>query len=240
MAVLAIVLLVLGIKMLGEQLLVRVARFPVSCVRWYVGALALLWGLALLAVAGDVQAKDVAIPADSVQYRLQLERAAGEQFGLDAPVARLAAQLHQESGWRSDARSPYAEGLAQFAPATAAWLPQICPSVGKPDPWDAGWSIRAVACYDAWLYARAEGATHCDRWAMTLSAYNGGEGARDRERRMAFQARADPNRWFGQVARYRSRSAAAWQENRAYVSRILLTLEPAYLAAGWPGTEVCP
>lgn len=240
MALIGIVLLLMAGKALSEQLLVYVLRAPVERVRCFVGVIMLLMGLALLGLADEARGSDVKIPADSVPYRLQVERAAGEQFGLGAPAARLAAQLHQESGWRADARSPYAQGLAQFAPATAAWLPQVCPSVGRPDPWDAGWSIRAAACYDAWLYHRAQGATPCDRWAMTLSAYNGGEAARDRESRLAYEARDDPARWFGQVELQRSRGVAAWQENRTYVRRILLTLEPAYLAAGWPGQEVCP
>lgn len=202
------------------------------------------WGLAAMMLAIAVvpfvaHAADVEIPADSVRYRIALERAAGDAWGLDAPVARIAAQLHQESGWNPKARSTYAQGLAQFTPPTAAWLPTVCPEVGPPDPWSAGWSIRAIVCYDAWLLGRAPGTTPCDRWAMTLSAYNGGEAARERERRLAYQARADPARWFGQVARFRSRSDAAWRENRDYVRRVLLVLEPAYLDAGWPGSEVC-
>jgi len=201
--------------------------------------LAVLVLVVLAIVCACACASTVTIPPDSVRYRVQLERTAGATFGMDAPVARIAAQLHQESGWRPTARSPYAQGLAQFTPSTAAWLPQICPDVGAPDPWDAGWSIRAVVCYDAWLHDRAPGATACDRWAMTLSAYNGGESARDRETRMAYEARDHPVIWFGHVERQRSRSAAAWQENRDYVSRILLTLEPAYIDAGWPGLAVC-
>lgn len=209
-----------------------------SIVAYIVGVVLLFAGVFM--ADGAAHAADVRIPDASVRYRMQLERVAGEQWGLDAPVARVAAQIHQESAWRTTARSKYAQGLSQFTPATAAWLPQVCPQVGPPDPWDAGWSIRAVVCYDAWLRDRASGATPCDRWAMTLSAYNGGETARDREIRMAYEARDDPRRWFGQVERQRSRSAAAWQENRAYVRRILLTLEPAYLAEGWPGSRVCP
>lgn len=201
----------------------------------YVIGLFLLIGGACAATAAEVH-----IPDASVRYRVQLERAAGAQFGMQAPVARIAAQIHQESAWRTTARSKYAQGLSQFTPTTAAWLPQVCPEVGPADPWDAGWSMRAVVCYDAWLHDRARGATPCDRWAMTLSAYNGGESARDREIRMAYEARDDPRQWFGQVERQRSRSAAAWQENRDYVRRILLRLEPAYLAEGWPGTRVCP
>lgn len=196
--------------------------------------------IACTVVVPPTHAADVRIPDASVRYRMQLERAAGEQWGIAAPVARIAAQLHQESAWNPAARSRYAEGLAQFTPRTAAWMPTICPSIGAPDPWDPTWSIHAAICYDGWLLDRAPGASACDRWAMTLSAYNGGESARDRERAAAYEARDDPQRWFGQVERHRSRSVVAWQENRTYVRRILLVLEPAYLAAGWPGSEVCP
>lgn len=205
--------------------------------------LVLLIGACLILACRPVVAATAAtvrIPEASVRYRLQLERAAGEQWGLQAPVARLAAQLHQESAWNPRARSPYAQGLAQFTPATARWLPSVCPAVGAPDPWSPTWSMRAVACFDAWLYRRAPGATPCDRWAMTLSAYNGGEGARDREIRLAYHARDEPPVWFDQVARFKSRSDAAWRENREYVRHILLVLEPVYLAADWPGTRVCP
>lgn len=203
--------------------------------RW----LAVLIGALIALVAHACYAQQVSIPASSVRYRVQLERAAGAQWGLNAPVARIAAQLHQESGWRPTARSAYAQGLAQFTPSTAAWLPQVCPEVGPPDPWDTSWSMRAAVCYDAWLLNRASGATACDQWAMTLSAYNGGETARDREIRMMYQARDAPVVWFGQVERQRSRSAAAWRENRSYVRRILLLLEPAYINAGWPGSRAC-
>lgn len=74
---------------------------------------------------------------------------------------------------------------------------------------------------------------------MTLSAYNGGEGTRNRERQYAYDARDEPDTWFGHVERYRARGLAAWQENRTYVRRILLVIEPAYLTAGWPGAGVC-
>jgi len=195
----------------------------------------------LLAVAAHLcHAQQVRIPTDSVRYRMQLERAAGERWGLNAPTARIAAQIQQESGWNPSARSIYAQGLSQFTPSTAHWLPTICPQIGAPDPWDADWTIRAVVCYDGWLHDRAPGATPCDRWALTLSAYNGGEGARDREIALAYHARDEPPVWFSQVARFKSRSDAAWRENRDYVRRILLVLEPAYLAADWPGSRVCP
>ena len=207
---------------------------------WFLVGVALVCLLAFFVNRADASAAlAVRIPTTSLQYRLTLEQAAGERFGLDAPVARLAAQLQQESGWNPKAHSAYAEGLAQFTPPTAAWLPQICPSVGKPDPWDAGWSIRAQVCYDAWLHARAPGADACQRWAMTFSAYNGGETMRDRERAASHAAGKNPDWWFGETEAFRVRGTAAWAENRSYVRRILLVLEPAYLQAGWPGKAVC-
>lgn len=233
-----LLLLAIGVCWAFDAPLRDALGLPASRVRSGAGLLLAAGGLLLM--YSVAHAADVQIPAASVRYRVQLERVAGAQFGINAPVARIAAQLHQESGWRPAAKSAYAQGLAQFTPATAAWLPQVCPQVGPPDPWDALWSIRAAVCYDAWLLDRAPGAHACDRWAMTLSAYNGGETARDREIRMMYQARDAPVVWFGQVERQRSRSAAAWSENRGYVRRILLLLEPAYLAAGWPGSRACP
>lgn len=203
--------------------------------------LALSLVLGLIAPRGAA-AREVQIPEASWQYRRAVESASVEYFGLHASPARLAAQLHAESGWRSDARSPYAEGLAQFVPATARWLPAICPELGAFDPWDPWQSVRAAACYDAWLHRRVvlRAAGACDSWALTLCAYNGGERWCRRDASLAAAAGADPTRWFGHVELYTARADWARRENRQYVSRILLTLEPAYLAAGWPGEAVCP
>lgn len=175
----------------------------------------------------------------SVRYRFAVQRAAGEYFGLDAPVARLAAQLQTESGWNPKAESVYAQGLAQFTPSTAKWLPQICPEVGPPDAWDPQWSIRAMACYDRYLYARISAANECNRWAFTLSDYNGGTGNRQREQAITKYHDHNPKRWFGGVEDYSSRNPAAFRENRHYVREILLNVEPAFINAGWPGQGVC-
>lgn len=188
----------------------------------------------------------VRVPEHAVTYRLRIEREAARNFGLssDAVVARLAAQIHQESGWRADAASPYAYGLTQFTPATARWLPSVCPDVGEPDVWDATWAIRAQSCYMAWLYRRAgrigaQPYDDCSRWAFAFRAYNGGEGWLMRERRLALNAGANPNAWR-EVEGFRSRAGWAHRENTDYPRRILLRLEPAYIAAGWPGDPVCP
>jgi soluble lytic murein transglycosylase-like protein len=193
----------------------------------------------LVTASAPAASSRIVIPEQSARYRIKLEREAAAQFGLDAPVARIAAQIHQESGWDPAAESPYAQGLSQFTPETSKWLPNVCPDVGKPDAWDADWSLRAITCYDAYLYAHVSGASECDRWAFTLSAYNGGLGWLGRDRTRASANGADPARWFGHVESFSARAPAARAENRAYVRRILLELEGAYIAAGWPGEVVC-
>lgn len=202
---------------------------------------ALIAAALAFAVGQSFAASAPRIPEMSTRYRLALEREAVAQFGLDAPVARLAAQIHAESAWQSNAQSPYAQGLAQFTPPTAQWLPTVCPSVGEPDPWDPAWSLRAIACYDAWLHARVPAAASaCERWAFVLSSYNGGLRWLIRDRVQASAKGADPAHWFGHVERQNAgRSAAAFAENRGYVVKILRYLEPAYIAAGWPGEAVC-
>ena len=216
---------------------------PVRSSAWGLAAGVLAVVLMLLAsVAFPAEAQ--AIPESSALYRLQLERETARQFGLDAPVARIAAQIHQESGWRPTAQSPFAQGLAQFTPATAKWLPQVCPEVGPPDPWDSRWSLRAITCYDAWLHRRVRAQPagrsldECSRWAYTLRAYNGGEGWLNRERSKAAAAGANANDWR-QVEQYRVRAGWAHKENIGYPRRILLVLEPRYLRAGWPGKAAC-
>lgn len=197
----------------------------------------LVWSPPCTAASSGAQ---VRIPPASVGYRLAVERATAQEFGVSGSPARLAAQLHQESGWRADAASRFAHGLAQFTPDTAAWLPSVCPHIGAFDPWDPWQSIRAAACYDRWLYQRIRNAAdECDRWAMVLSGYNGGLGWVHRDRALASAQGADPARWFGHTEHHTARANWARTENRTYVRRILLRLEPAYVAAGWAGMAVC-
>lgn len=198
--------------------------------------------LILAGVLAGSTAHAADVPEASARYRLLVQRVAGEYFGLDASPARLAAQLHQESGWRPDARSAYAVGMAQFTPQTAAWLPSVCPGLGDFDPWDAAQAVRGAACYDRYLYERqtpmSVALDPCTRWVYTLRAYNGGAGWLLRERRAARAAGADPDDWQI-VERYRLRARWAHQENTAYPHRILMVLEPMYLRAGWSGEMAC-
>lgn len=179
------------------------------------------------------------IPTIPTAWRLTLERQAVLHWGLHPPTSLLAAQVHQESRWRAKARSPYAEGLTQFTPATAEWIAQAYPAVGKPDPWDPHWALRAQAQYMAHLYRRNRGATACDTWAFALAGYNGGERWVWRDQALAIAAGRDRSRWFGHVERESRRARWAWTENRSYVQRILKLLEPAYAAAGWAGSLEC-
>jgi len=190
-------------------------------------------------------AQSVAIPDASALYRHRVEQVVADVFGVNGSPARLAAQLHQESTWKAQARSPVgAQGIAQFMPATARWMQdQFARELGAFDPWNPVQAIHAAALYDKWLYARVQPFGHtrlseCSRWAFTLRAYNGGETWLWRERGLTLANRDDPNDWR-QVERWRSRGISAHRENTAYPRRILLTLEPAYLAAGWPGEVVC-
>lgn len=68
-----------------------------------------MWALLLVAalLLALPAAAQVRVPAVATGYRLAIQREAARNFGLDAPVARLAAQVHQESGWRADAASAY-------------------------------------------------------------------------------------------------------------------------------------
>lgn len=189
--------------------------------------------------AGPGQGAEIAIPRAAHPHRSTLIRAAHAELGLDAPIALLAAQIHQESRWRADAVSPVgAQGMAQFMPATARWLPSVAPQTGKPLPFNPGWALRALCAYDAHLLRRVQDtARACDRWAFTLCAYNGGLGWVNRDRALAVRRGLDPARYWGSVEQVNAgRRASAFRENRDY-PRSIFTIQSAYERDGW-GTGV--
>ncbi|EBM3940641.1 lytic transglycosylase domain-containing protein [Salmonella enterica] len=183
------------------------------------------------------QANAAEPPTAALKYRSDVIRSARVDWGLNAPVADFAAQLHQESGWDPAARSPVgAEGLAQFMPSTADWIAGLMPHLASREPYNPGWAIRALVSYDRWLWSRVAVPDGCERMAMTLSAYNGGLGWVNRDRRLARTRGLDDVRWFGSVETVNAgRSAANWQENRHYPQRILRELAPRYLS--WGGSN---
>ena len=203
--------------------------------------LVLLLAVPLVAIFGPSQSARAAIPTDAEQYRRELTRIAHAEWGLDAPVATFAAQVHQESRWKFNARSPVgAQGLGQVMPSTATWLAQLFPrTLGKVEPYNPTWSLMALVSYDRWLADRIKARTVCEQAAMVLSSYNGGLGWLIRDRKLASAKGADSLAWFGSVERFNAgRSAAAFAENRGYPRLILNRFEPEYIAAGW-GSGVC-
>ncbi|WP_431222220.1 transglycosylase SLT domain-containing protein [Serratia sp. L9] len=188
------------------------------------------------------QAKAAGIPLEAQQYQRELTRNARAIWGLDAPVSLFAAQIHQESTWKTTARSPVgAVGLAQFMPATSDWIAGIYPkSLGTNQPYNPSWAMRALVTYNLWHWDRILGtASDCDRWAFVLSAYNGGLGWVQRDRKLATTKGLDHSRYWGHVETINAgRSAANWRENRGYPQRIIQRWQPLYVDAGW-GLGVC-
>jgi len=162
-----------------------------------------------------------------------LLRAAQTEWGLSAPVAAMAAQMHQESGWRPDAVSRVgARGLAQFMPATARWwcgreglAPTDC------QPHNPAWALRALVGYDKFLFERTPPHWSAyDRLWFTLRGYNGGESHWQAEARatgLKAPTRAQIDAACGQARR----AALHCRENLGYPARILNELQPRY--AGW-------
>jgi hypothetical protein len=87
----------------------------------------------------------------------------------NVPMALLAAQLYEESGFNPFARSPAgAEGIAQFMPGTAG-------AYGLADPFDPDRAIDAQAHLMSDLLRRFDG-----KVALALAAYNAGTAAVER------------------------------------------------------------
>ncbi|KFX30668.1 lytic transglycosylase domain-containing protein [Ralstonia solanacearum] len=193
---------------------------------------ALQLAAALLLASADASGADAAIPHVARRYRADLTRIAREAWGLDAPVAVFAAQLHQESGWTPAAVSRVgAQGMAQFMPATAKWW---CVLNGLANdacqPTNPVWAMRALVGYDRWLYERVRGASEFDRLWAALRAYNGGLGHWQQEAATVRPAlnRATIDSACGTARRHRS----FCPENLGYPHRILNVLQPRYLAWG--------
>lgn len=195
--------------------------------RAWLFAAAAVAGAALSTCAQPVQAQ---VPTAAHQYRAQLVRAAHSVWGLNAPIAVFAAQVHQESAWKPEAVSRVgAGGLAQFMPATAKWwcdLNKLAPAACQPH--NPAWALRALVGYDKYLYDRTP--THYnayDRMWVALRGYNGGLGHWQRE--AAVSGAAQPTRQQVDAACGKARRAAVHcRENLHYPQRILVELQPRY------------
>lgn len=196
----------------------------------------LLVGVLLFGCAAPAHAEELTAPSPpraALAYRGDLVRTAHAVWGLNAPVAVFAAQIQQESAWSPDAVSRVgAAGLAQFMPATSAWIAGIDPTLRANQPFNAAWSMRALVRYDLWLYERAPvGYAARDRMWVALRSYNGGLGHWQAEARNAVGSdRAAVDAACGTAKRHKSHCV----ENLGYPRRILVDLQPRYRTWG-PG-----
>ena len=175
------------------------------------------------------------IPREALAHRSLLIRSAHYAWGLDAPVAVFAAQVHQESAWRPGAVSHVgAAGLAQFMPATAKWISAITPELVDNQPFNPSWALRALVTYDKYLYDRTPTRySPQDRMWVALRGYNGGLGHWQAEATSSGLVR--PTRAQVDAACGKARRAVVHcKENLGYPYRILLVIQPRY--ADWgPG-----
>ncbi|MBI1175667.1 MAG: transglycosylase SLT domain-containing protein [Sideroxydans sp.] len=191
--------------------------------------------LPVLAFALPIWACAATIPRAALHYKRDLIRVVHATWGLDAPVAAFAAQIHQESGWNPRAVSYVgAQGMAQFMPATAKWWCDLNHlSAVDCQPANPIWAMRSLVGYDRWLWNRIKAGDERSHTAMALSAYNGGLGWVYRDQKLASAKGADSLTWFDQVETFNAgRSAASFAENRGYPRRILILLQPLYLSWG--------
>lgn len=174
------------------------------------------------------------IPREAIAYQAELTREARYAFGMDAPVALLAGQITQESGWRSDVCSKYACGLAQFTPGTAAWLAGINDRVGDAEPLNPHWALRALVTYDHLLHDAANPAdSDCDRWQFAFSDYNGGTKWRVKRQTMSPQ----PGNYAITAAFNPGVSKSNQQQNQDYPFRIAYRWQPIFVS--WVGPLIC-
>lgn len=171
-----------------------------------------------------------ALPRDAQRHQLTLKREAQQAWGLGAPVATFAAQVHQESRWRETARSPVgAVGLAQFMPSTSNWIGGLYASLGDRAPTNPVWALRALVTYDKWLADRITAADACERMAFALSAYNGGLGWVYKRQKISLA----PGLCLDHTCKLNPGITPASQaENQHYPEVILHKFEPIYSSWG--------
>jgi soluble lytic murein transglycosylase-like protein len=202
---------------------------------WLTGLLlAVLGATGMLGWMNPVQAQVIAqVPAAAAPYRTTLVRAAHSQWGLDAPIATFAAQVHQESAWKPNAVSRVgAAGLAQFMPATSRWW---CTASGTAlaecQPQNPTWALRSLVGYDRYLFERTpERFNTYDRFWVTLRGYNGGLGHWQAEAKAT--GTPEPSREQVDAACGKARrSSVHCPENLGYPKRIMM-LQAIYAAWG--------
>lgn len=186
--------------------------------------------IAVCFVLGYCTKASAQVPAGAHRYQHEYVRTVRSEWGLDAPVGALAAQIGAESQWNCRAVSRVgARGCAQFMPTTAVWIGEVDHSLREGDVYSPAWAFRAQAVYMKWLHDRVKGSGPCDRMAAALASYNQGLGWTYRAQKLAGTVQ-----WLNGAERVNpGQSAAAFKESRAYPRRILGVLEPQYVRSGW-------
>lgn len=175
------------------------------------------------------------VPDGALAYRRDYVRIVRSVWGLDAPVAALAAQIQQESSWNCRAVSRVgAKGCAQFMPATALWIGDVDHSLREGDVYSPAWAFRAQATYMQWLHARIKASDGCNRVAFALAAYNGGLGYVYRRQKLSKR----PNVCFDETCEINPGIAAANQRENAEYPKRIRRLEQAYDTIRW-GARAC-
>ncbi|MFO0753590.1 MAG: hypothetical protein U0411_09740 [Thermodesulfovibrionales bacterium] len=150
----------------------------------------------------------------------------------EGDIRIIAEQISHESGWRREAVRREKSGVVSYGAlqvldktllALKKQHPEALQKVGRPsDMLQARWGIRAGILYDRHLWSLVSFAADSrERYAMMLSAYNGGYGWLLRDRKLAAAMGADPDRWFGNVERFSRRSGRNFTINRRYAREIL-------------------
>lgn len=172
---------------------------------------ALLLLLALTLAIIDAHADS--IPREAYRYRAELIRESRFAFGLTAPTATFASQIHVESGYRSNICNRIkACGLSQFIPSTARAMARLYKDLSPAQPTNPTWALRALARYNFYNFRLAGNKElTCSQAKRVLAAYNAGAGVLKRK---------------------------SWpKETQHYVARIV-ALEPLYISANF-GSGSC-
>lgn len=148
----------------------------------------------------------------------------------ESDIGIIGSQIAHESSWKEDVmrKEPsgvISYGLLQVLDVTYDELKKKNPLLLKGSPSEmlrARMGIRAGILYDKqmWILVSFADST-VDRYAMTLSAYNGGFGWLLRDRKLAELNGYSPNKWFGNTELFSKRSVHNYKINRRYVSEIL-------------------
>lgn len=222
--------------------------------------LCILTGMLFLALVGRAMA--AALPPGAVQYLPILKEEQAAHWERVPLKSALAAQVEQETCpslkspkcWnpRTELKTSreYGFGLGQLTItprfdnfATARGLHPSLRDWQFAERYDPARQLRTMVLMDRQAFVRLDMVENrMERFAMTLSAYNGGLGGVQSDRRICAQVDGcDPQQWFGHVERHSLKAKVVahgygksfYQINREYVRNILYVRRTKY--AAWFG-----